>query len=86
MRQYGHNLLAMPEYVEKTCMQKEEFMKALSVKLRVRVNLFRMCFIRIRANLLPNGSDQGQCCNMLSKDEMDTLIHQGNASVCDGHQ
>ena len=111
MRQYGHMLLSMSEYLQKTKMQKvgccksepcrnllvpvldtnirytalifclliclavavlssehelnlrpctkEGFLYALSAKLRVRIFLFRMCFVRIRAN--EKASEVGRC-------------------------
>jgi len=58
-------VLSMHEYVEKTCMQKESFVYALSVKQRMRIVLFHMCFIRIRANGKPSELDQNECCPKL---------------------
>ena len=48
-------------------MQKETFLYAYSVKMRMQINLFDMCFVRIRANHHPAGLDVGQCCDSFAK-------------------
>ena len=62
MRAYGGMLRHMREFSEKMPMQKERFVYALSVKLRMKVNLFDMCFVRVRANHEPAKNDVKECC------------------------
>ena len=57
----------MKEFAERMPMQKESFLYAYSVKMRMQINLFDMCFVRIRANHHPAGLDVGQCCDSFAK-------------------
>ena len=62
MMMYGSMLFQMKNYAVRSKMQKESFLYALSVKHGMRVNLFNMCFVRIRATHEPSKLDIGQCC------------------------
>jgi hypothetical protein len=67
MQAYASMLWHMREFSQRSPMQKESFLYAFSVKMKMQIKLFDMCFLRIRANHEPALLDVEHCCDGFMK-------------------